>query len=108
MKEYTLEEQGSHNREFVNLQVQSLVAKLFKSNLVTLDALKEHSEVSDAVAKEARKRILDSGNDTVRELLNLIDVFDFYINPERLRAARENRKVVKKVTVSGHYVVQEK
>jgi hypothetical protein len=108
MKEYTLEEQGSHNREFVNLQVQSLVAKLFKSNLVTLDTLKEHSEVSDAVAKEARKRILDSGNDTVRELLNLIDVFDFYINPERLRAARENRKVVKKVTVSGHYVVQEK
>ena len=107
MKEYTLEEQGAHNREFVNLQIQSLISKLFKSNLGTLDSIKESSEIPDDVAKEARKRILDSGNDTIREFLNLIDVFDFYINPERLKQAREKRKVVKKVIVAGAYRVVE-
>jgi hypothetical protein len=107
MKEYTLEEQGAHNREFVNLQVQSLISKLFKNNLVILDFLKEASGIPYETAKEARKNILDSGNDVIRDVNSLLDVFDFYINPERLKKARvNNRKVIKKVVVSGSYEIK--
>jgi hypothetical protein len=108
VKEYTIEEQGAHNREFVNLQVQTLISKLFKSNLNILDEIKTEGSVSEDVAKDARKKILDSGNDTIREIHNLLDVFDFYINPNRLKEATKHKKVIKKVTVSGHYQVREK
>ena len=107
MKEYTVEEQGAHNREFVNLQVKALISKLFKNDLVILDSLKEGSGIPEETAKEARKKILDSGNDAIRDINSLLDVFDFYINPERLKKARvNNRKVVKKVVVSGSYEVK--
>ena len=55
MKEYTVEEQGAHNREFVNLQVQALISKLFKNDLVILDSLKEGSGIPEETAKLGRR-----------------------------------------------------
>jgi hypothetical protein len=51
--------------------------------------------------EQVRKRILDSGNECSRRLLNFLDFFDFIINKEKVEsAARENRVVTKKVIIS--------
>lgn len=101
MKQYSLEEQGVHNRDFVNYQIQLIVTRLFKNTLLEVEALKEKNNIPQEDFDHARKKILDVGNDSIRDIQNLIDVFNFYIDPERLNNARENRKVVKKVVVSG-------
>ena len=100
-KEYTLEEQGQHNREFVNLQVKNLITRLFKDNLNTME---EHEKNPNPA--NARKKILDSGNDTIREVHNLIDVFDFYINPDKLAAAKTGKRTIKKLVVNAPYYVE--
>lgn len=99
-KEYTLEEQGKHNRDFVNLQVKNLITRLFKDNLNTME---DHERDPNPV--KARKKILDSGNDTIREVYNLLDVFDFYINPAKLEAA-QSRRTIKKLVVNAPYYVE--
>jgi len=101
-QEYSLEEQGTHNRNFVNLQVKNLITKLFKDNLNSLEEL----DLPKTEANRIRKRILDSGNDTIREVHNLIDVFDFYINPDRLEEAKRGRRTVKKFVVNSSYFVE--
>ena len=97
-KEYSLEEQGAHNRDFVNLQIKNLITKLFKDNLTTIE--------EDLDSKQTRKKILDNGNDTIREVQNLLDVFDFYINPERLESAKNGKKTTKKVITNGSFWVK--
>lgn len=101
MEAYSIKEQGEHNREFVNLQVHTAITKLFKSHLDILDQLEKNYQVPKEVKEEVRKRILDSGNDSIRDIHNLLDVFSFYIDPERLKAAKEQRKVVRKVVISS-------
>ena len=99
--DFSIEEQGAHNRSFVDLQISILIARLFKSNLTTLDTLKATVHISEESSAQARKEILDAGNDCIRDTQNLLSVFDFYINPQRLAEAKFPRKTVKKVVVSG-------
>lgn len=103
MKRYSLEEQGEHNRDFVDYQIQQNITKLFKNTLLEVENLKEKNAISQEDFESIRKKILDSGNDSIREIQSLLDVFDFYINPERLKTARENRKVIRKVVLSGSF-----
>lgn len=57
--------------------------------------------------EQIRKRVLDSGNECSRKLLNFLDFFDFIINKERVEsAARENRMVTKKVIISPAVQIQ--
>jgi hypothetical protein len=100
MQNYTTEEQGVHNKDFVNLQVHQSITRLFKYYLNVLDDLKKENKISAEKSEQLRKKILDSGNECSREITNLLDVFDFYINPERLKTAQEQRKIIKK-TVSN-------
>lgn len=106
MKHYSLEEQGVHNRDFVNYQIQQGITRLFKNTLLEVEALKSKNNIPQEDFEHARKRVLDCGNDTIRDIQNLLDVFNFYIDPERLKEARENRKVVKKVVVSGSFEIK--
>ena len=99
--DFSVEEQGAHNRSFVDLQISILITKLFKSNLTSLDKLKATNNIAEESSTQARKEILDAGNETIRDLSNLINVFDFFISPERLAEAKFPRKTVKKVIVSG-------
>lgn len=100
MENYTSQEQGVHNRDFVTLQVHQSVIRLFKYYLNLLDDLKKENKISPEKAEHLRKKILDAGNECSREITGLLNVFDFYINPERLKIAHEQRKVIKK-TVSN-------
>ena len=71
-KEYSLEEQGVHNRDFVNLQIKTLITNLFKDNLNTLE--------DDLDPHKSRKKILDSGNDAIRDAQNLLYESKIYID----------------------------
>ena len=106
MQTYTPEEQGIHNRDFVNLQIHAHITRLFKNNLVLFDAIKEKYKVSKEDGEDIRKKVLDAGNDTIRDMQNLIDVFDFYLNVSRLEQAKSSRKIVKKVVTSGSYMLK--
>lgn len=88
-KKYSLEEQGVHNRDFLTLQIESIIKKLFKSSLDNLDFLSHKASIPDQDYQEFRKRILDAGNESVRDIQNILDVFDFYINPERLQIMKD-------------------
>jgi len=94
-KKYSLEEQGAHNRDFLTLQIESIVKKLFKSSLDNLDFLSHKASIPDQDYQEFRKRTLDAGNESIREIQNVLDVFDFYINPERLQIVKD--KYYKKI-----------
>jgi len=106
MQNYSVEEQGIHNRDFVNFQLQNIITRLFKNDLSVLDFLKSKYQITKEDADEARKRILDQGNASIREAENLIDVFDFYINPERLKLVKQPKKIIKKFVTGGHYYVE--
>ena len=105
MEAQDLQAQGIHNRDLVNHLIHSHVTKLFKNNLALFEEYKD-KVITQADLEVIRKRILDSGNDTIREIQSLIDVFDFYLNPERLLLARHGKKIVKKVVVGGHTIVK--
>lgn len=100
MQNFSTEEQGLHNRDLVNHLVHNHITKLFKANLVAIESLRGKT-VSQEDVDRIRKTILDTGNDAIREISGLIGVFDFYINPDRLAAASQSKKTVKKVVVSG-------
>lgn len=95
-----LQAQGKHNRDLVNHLIHSHITKLFKANLALIESYRDKT-ITAAELELARKHVLDSGNDTIRDIHSLIDVFDFYLNPERLDAARQGKKTIKKVVVSG-------
>jgi signal transduction histidine kinase len=51
--------------------------------------------------EQIRKRVLDSGNECARQMINFLEFFDFIINKEKVETAASQRRIVKKVTVSG-------
>jgi hypothetical protein len=64
------------------------------------DAAKDIDYFTQAKYEQIRKRVLDSGNETARQMLNFLDFYDFAINKEKLDAALKQRKSFKKFTTS--------
>jgi hypothetical protein len=58
--------------------------------------------------KDTRKRILDSGNDCLREISDLIQCFDWNLNQEKLEEITKTRKIVKKTIFSPAVFIYEK
>lgn len=60
-------------REIINFQVRRNISALFKSFLVTLE------DIDDGIAldyERQRKRVLDLGNEAIREIQSQLDLFD--------------------------------
>jgi len=51
--------------------------------------------------EQCRKRILDSGNSTERNLLGFLEYFNFQINPEKLKEAASKTKIIKRISVNS-------
>lgn len=99
MSDYSIKEQGIHNRDFVSHLLHSHITKLFKSDLCLFESY-DGKTISHEDLESIRKKILDNGNDVLRDVSSLIEVFDFYLNPERLAAVR-TKKITKKVVIGG-------
>ena len=70
-------EKDNKSREFIKFQIQRKVVNLYKNFLFILEDLKEQGyDIPEEEFQRIRKRILDYGNDTVREIEENLDNFE--------------------------------
>lgn len=63
-------------REYLEFKSRQHVSQLFKSLLFILEDLKESNRINEAEYAYVRKRILDVGNDKIREFKEELDKFE--------------------------------
>ncbi len=80
----------------IQLQIQKEVTTLFKFYLELLEQLKLPTEQHDAL----RKLVLNHSNDSIRLILQFLDLFDFQINPQKVKEATQRRITFTKTIVS--------
>ena len=71
-------DKGSNSaKDFVTFQVTRKVTNLYKQFLFLLEDLQEQGyDIPDEVYQRMRKRVLDHGNDTIREIEENLDKLD--------------------------------
>jgi hypothetical protein len=71
-------DKGSNSaKDFVTFQVSRKVTNLYKQFLFLLEDLNEQGyDIPDEVYQRMRKRVLDHGNDTIREIEENLDKLD--------------------------------
>ena len=70
-------DKGDSAKEFVTFQVTRKVTNLYKQFLFLLEDLQDQGYgIPDEVFQRMRKRVLDHGNDTIRELEENLDKLD--------------------------------
>jgi len=68
--------EGEKAKEFVRFQIRRKVTNLYKNFLFILEDSTNPQYNSEEAYQRNRKRILDYGNDTIREIDELIDSLD--------------------------------
>lgn len=67
-------QEGFDKKEYIKFHVRRRTTSLYKDLLFILEDLKEDQyNISDKVFSRMRKRVLDSGNEAIRELDTIID-----------------------------------
>ena len=70
-------DKGDSAKEFVTFQVTRKVTNLYKQFLFLLEDLQDQGyDIPDEVFQRMRKRVLDHGNDTIREIEENLDKLD--------------------------------
>ena len=68
---------GEKEKEFLQFQVQRKDVSLYKSFLFILEDLKAQGyDIDEDMYQRCRKRVLDQGNDTIREIEDYLNNFD--------------------------------
>lgn len=70
-------ENGDKSKDFLRFQVNRKVTNLYKNFLFMIEDLYNSGEISEESFQRLRKRVLDYGNDTIREIEENLDSFDF-------------------------------
>lgn len=73
-------EQGSSRspaKDFVFFQNRRKIINLCKYFLLSLEDLRDDYDIPEEIYERNRKRILDFGNDTIRELEENLEKFEF-------------------------------
>jgi hypothetical protein len=66
----------SKEQEYLSFQVRRKITSLFKNYFIILeDVIRENPSISQEKYNQIRKRILDYGNDTIREVEQDINQF---------------------------------
>ncbi len=72
-----LDDSNNNSRDFMAFQVRRKVTNLYKNFLFILEDLEDSGlQIPDEVYQKTRKRVLDYGNDTIREIEENLDKFD--------------------------------
>ena len=67
-------QEGFDKKEYIKFHVRRRTTSLYKDLLFILEDLKEDQyNISDKVFSRMRKRVLESGNEAIRELDTIID-----------------------------------
>lgn len=65
---------GGKAKNFLSFQVNRKVTSLYKSFLFILEDLQDSGyNISDSVFQRYRKRVLDNGNDAIREIEEILE-----------------------------------
>jgi hypothetical protein len=65
---------GGKAKDFLSFQVNRKVTSLYKSFLFILEDLQDSGyNISDSVFQRYRKRVLDNGNDAIREIEEILE-----------------------------------
>lgn len=108
------------NQKAVQLIVQRNITKLFKSLLDAADDMKHHNSIMlSKVARETsmefvqhvnyltpehldhiRKKVLDLGNESIREITSVIECFDLKVDENKLENLLKNKNNNNKKTKS--------
>lgn len=119
--------QNYNHKEFVTLQVNKHITRLFKTFLDVVEdidvdnasMLKKVEEktsedfssnvnyLTESRREQIRKRILDAGNECTRETLNFLELFDYNLNMAKVKNELNKRKTIKKFTTGGYYQLSE-
>jgi nucleoid-associated protein YejK len=70
-------ENGDKSKDFLRFQVNRKVTNLYKNFLFMVEDLYNSGEIDEENFQRLRKRILDYGNDTIREIEENLDSFEF-------------------------------
>jgi hypothetical protein len=66
--------EDSKTTEFIRFQINRKITNLYKAFLVILEDLKDTKYgIPDETHKRLRKKVLDSGNDAIREIDEYLD-----------------------------------
>ena len=71
--------EGGKAKEFIFFHNRRKIINLYKQYLFLLEDLKEDYDIPDEVYERNRKRVLDYGNDTIRELEENLEKFEIYL-----------------------------
>ena len=73
-----MEDKGTtREKEFLEFQINRKVKTLYKNFLFILEDLKDKDyDIDDETYQKLRKRVLDHGNDTTREIEDYLSNFD--------------------------------
>lgn len=82
--------------DLISLQIDKEITSLFKFYLEELEQLKLDPEKHDAL----RKKILDHGNDTIRNILIFLNYFNFQIDTKKVEEAAKQKSYYKKTIIS--------
>jgi len=72
-----MEEKGNREKDFLEFQINRKVKNLYKNFLFILEDLKDEDyNIDEETYQKLRKRVLDYGNDTTREIEDYLNNFD--------------------------------
>lgn len=115
-------------KEFIALQINKSITRLFKAHLDNLEDVKSENErilskasektseeftssinsLDDRKFEHMRKRVLDAGNDSIREVNSILDVFSYEVNEEKLEEYVNSKRIIKrKICIGGAYGVEQ-
>jgi len=79
-------EKGNELEEFVKFQINRKVINLYKNFFVILEDLQENGflKVSSGSYNRIRKKILDGGNDCIREIEEYLEKLDISIKKDKI------------------------
>lgn len=100
----------------ITVQTSKEITRLYKSFLEIIEDIRtDHDEMikklplnptivdiqkinylTQVKYEHIRKRVLDSGNECSRQILNFLEFFDFSINKEKVEAVAQQKKIVRK------------
>jgi hypothetical protein len=81
----------------ISLQVEKEITSLFKYYLEILEELEPDQEKYAVL----RKKVLGHSNDSIRQLIQFLDYFDFQVNKEKVEKYYKERVTHKKIIIGS-------
>jgi hypothetical protein len=92
----------------IKIQTDKEITRLYKHFLEIVEDIR--NQCPDCLSQDRyehiRKRVLDSGNESARQLVAFLEYFDFAINKEKVENATNQRKIIKKVVTSSPLTIK--